>query len=88
MSHPHTELVTRIRGEMIDLGRVVERAQQAWSLAQASSEPSSLYLDAVALNLHSFYSGLERLFELIARQLDGSVPAGETWHRQLLLQMA
>ena len=31
------------------------------------------YLNSVALNLHSFYSGLERIFELIAQELDGGV---------------
>jgi hypothetical protein len=47
----------------------------------------SAYLDSVALNLHGFYSGLERLFELIARHVDGAVPSGETWHRDLLQRM-
>lgn len=47
-----------------------------------------LYLDGVALNLHSFYSGLERLFELIALNIDGIKPDSETWHRELLKQMS
>ena len=42
----------------------------------------------MALNLHGFYSRLERLFELIARHVDRNLPAGETWHRDLLQQMA
>jgi hypothetical protein len=46
------------------------------------------YVDSAALNLHGFYSGLERLFELIARHVDRNPPAGETWHRDLLQQMA
>jgi hypothetical protein len=46
------------------------------------------YLDGVALNLHGFYSGLERIFELIAVVLDGSKPRGENWHQVLLQQMA
>ena len=50
-------------------------------------DEQDVYLDSVALNLHSFYSGLERLFE-IARHIDCSVPEGETWHRDLLDQMA
>ena len=48
----------------------------------------SAYLDSVALNLHGFYAGLERLFELIARHVDGVLPGGETWHRDLLRRMA
>jgi len=41
----------------------------------------------VALNLHAFYSGIERLFELIARDIDQCVPDGEMWHRDLIKQM-
>ena len=44
-------------------------------------------MDSVALNLHCFYSGLERLFELTARHVDCVVPSGETWHRDLLQRM-
>jgi hypothetical protein len=47
-----------------------------------------VYLDSVALNLQSFYSGLERVFELIARAIDQSVPTGDSWHSDLLKQMA
>jgi hypothetical protein len=83
----YEELVDRIRGEVPDLDRVVQRALRAWTQTQMTSE-EQLYLDSVALNLHGFYSGLERLFELIARHVDRSLPAGETWHRDLLQQMA
>jgi hypothetical protein len=47
-----------------------------------------MYLDGVALNLHGFYSGVERLFELIARRVDHNLPTSQTWHRDLLEQMA
>jgi hypothetical protein len=67
---------------------VVQRALRAWPYAQKSANEQDVYLDSVALNLHSFYSGLERLFELIARHIDQSTPGGETWHRDLLQQMA
>jgi len=84
----YKELAERIRGEMSDMERVVQRALQAWPQAQKRSEEQNVYLDSVALNLHSFYSGIERLFELIARYVDRALPAGETWHRDLLQQMA
>ena len=46
-----------------------------------------MYLDGIALNRHGFYSGIERLFERIAVQVDGRLPQGANWHKALLLQM-
>lgn len=88
MNDRQRELVERIRGEIPDLERVIQRALRAWSHACRSSEEQNVYLDSVALNLHGFYSGLERLFELIARHLDRNLPTGEVWHRDLLAQMS
>ncbi len=34
--------------------------------------------------LHDFYTGIERIFRRIAEEVDGGVPAGEGWHRELL----
>jgi hypothetical protein len=84
----YQELIERIRGEIPDLARIVLRIRQAWPQAQKPSAARDAYLDSVALNLHSFYSGLERLFELIGQHLDRSLPNGERWHRDLLQQMA
>ena len=84
----YEELVERVRGEMPDLDRVVQRSLRSWSQVQKAPGEQEAYLDSVALNLHGFYSGLERLFELIARHMDRTLPAGETWHRDLLQQMA
>lgn len=87
MNGLYKELVERIRGEMTDLERVVQRALRSWPQAQKASSEQDAYLDSVALNLHSFYSGLERLFELIARHVDRSLPEGGMWHRDLLHRM-
>lgn len=81
------ELANRIRSEIPDLDRIVQKIDQGWSHAQRVSEEQDFYVDSVALNLHSFYTGLERLFELIARRVDLTLPIGETWHRDLLRQM-
>jgi len=79
-------LAERIRDEHADLDRLVERAQEGWRRAQQSGD--DLYLDSVALNLHGFYAGLERLFELIATVIDGTLPRDANWHQVLLQQMA
>lgn len=80
-------LIERIRGEVSDLEQVIERAGRAWSRVQRTPADQYAYIDSVALNLHGFYSGLERLFEQIARQVDQNLSSGETWHRDLLQQM-
>lgn len=88
MRELYEELVQRIRGETVDLDRLVDRVLTSWSRSQKYTDEKELYLDAVALNLHGFYSGLERLFELIAKHVDQGLPNGEAWHRDLLYQMA
>lgn len=65
-------LANRIRLELIELERVLSRIQEGWQRAQRSND--DYYLDSVALNLHGFYSGLERIFLLIAESIDGSMP--------------
>jgi len=84
----YQELVERIRGELVDLEIIIGRAQKSWEQAQNMPDGQDAYLDSVALNLHSFYSGLERIFELIARNVDGFFPSSNTWHHDLLIQMA
>ena len=88
MNELYEELVERIRGEASDLDRLVQRALWAWNRSEKVLEEQDVYLDSVALNLHGFYSGLERLFELVARHIDQDLPVGEMWHRDLLKRMA
>ena len=38
--------------------------------------------------LHSFYNGIENIFEIIAKNLDKEVPMGNKSHQELLHQMA
>lgn len=38
--------------------------------------------------LHSFYNGLENIFEIIAKKIDNNVPTGNKSHQELLHQMA
>jgi len=82
------EVSSRIRVEMDDLDQIVARARDSWHRSERVPENQDVFIDSVALNLHSFYSGLERLFEIIARNIDQSLPEGETWYRDLLSQMS
>lgn len=78
----------RIRRELADLEQVTSRSERALRASRASPADQDLYLDAVALNLHDFYTGLERIFRHIATAVDGEVPESDEWHRKLLNQMS
>jgi hypothetical protein len=79
-------LASRILSEISSLAVVVARVEHAWKEASANND--EFYFDSVALNIHSFYSGLERVFEKIASAVDRSLPQGINWHKELLNQMA
>lgn len=86
MTQRLTQLSRRIALELGEVDRVVNRVKAGWSEYQASG--NDLYLDSVALNLHSAYNGMERLFQGIATTVDNQLPNGEGWHKALLAQMA
>lgn len=86
MNKKYLTLGSHIREELSEIKVSIQRAKKAWSLAL--SKDDSLYLDSVALNLHYFYNGLERIFERIAENIDEIKPEGLNWHQQILKQMA
>ncbi len=81
----YISLIGQFRQDLTDLERIVERATTQVQKAQQTGDDN--YLDAVALNLHTFYTAAERVFEEIAREIDSFVPSGSDWHRRLLRQM-
>ena len=86
MSESLKHLAMRIRNELSEIEHTLKRATEGVKRAKQTGD--DYYLDGVALNLHSFYSGIERIFELIAANVDDMLPEGENWHQTLLKQMA
>ena len=86
MSEGLKHLAMRIRNELAEIEHTLKRATEGVKRAKQTGD--DYYLDGVALNLHSFYSGIERIFELIAANVDDMLPEGENWHQTLLKQMA
>lgn len=77
----------RIEAELADVERAAGKAAQAYKEARRGERQQTFFLDSVAINLHSVYNGIERIFELLAREIDGGLPTGSGWHRDLLTQM-
>lgn len=88
MISPYLLLAERLRSELASLEQVVERAEGALARAGQQPQDQGYFLAAAALDLQGFYAGLERLFELIAAEVDQSRPSGPRWHRDLLAQMS
>ena len=83
MRETYLTVAGRIRRELDDLGRIADRIADIWE----RGTEESYRVDAAALNLHGFYAGLERVFEVIATRIDQTEPAGPHWHQELLDQM-
>jgi hypothetical protein len=81
------DLNERIGWELEDIERTVRLASDAWEGARCFPDQQRHFLNSLALNLHGFYNGLERIFETIARRLDPAFPSGDRWHHDLLEQM-
>jgi hypothetical protein len=86
MNKKYLVLIQNINSELDEISKTVQRAKKAWTLAIDRDEP--LYLDSVALSLHDFYNGLERIFERIAVNVDEFKPGSINWHQEILKQMA
>ena len=84
----HIVHAERIRSELANIEGVVARVRRAMEASAEDAVDSDLYWDAVALNLHDFYTGLERVLRHIATEVDGHLPTGGEWHQELLRQMA
>ncbi len=83
---PYAALAGRIRLMLTDLEGVIARTQLLLDKYMRTDDDG--YLDGVALNLHGYYSGVERIFEDIAIEMGEGTPSGPNWHHELLLQMS
>ena len=82
----YAALASRIRTSLKDVEKSVDRALELGKKARTSGDDG--YWDGVALNLQSFYTGIEHILEDIARTLENSLPSGSGWHVDLLTQMS
>ncbi len=80
-----TLLEVRVRKELLHLEKLVEELKTVTRMREL--KVNSVRVRACASILHDFYSGMEKIFINIAREIDQTVPKSEGWHRQLLEQM-
>ena len=79
-------LIAQLRADLEQCGRVVQKVDGFWGLAGREGRTEER-LAALAISLHNFYNGVERIFDRIARAVDESQPSGPSSHRELLDRM-
>jgi hypothetical protein len=76
-------LVAEIRNELTKLEKLTHRL--ATQQGRVDDEEIS---ESAALRLHNFYTGCERIFKMIASEVNGVLPQNLDWHKRLLNQVA
>jgi hypothetical protein len=79
----------RINQEIAKISQALQHLELF--LGQLNEHSEGIYTEAlvnsIALNLQGIYTGIERIFEVIATEVDHRLPTGDKWHRDLLEQM-
>jgi hypothetical protein len=79
------EIIEEIEFELEEISLLFELYKD--DLFNLKPKPNIMEITAFAGILHSFYNGIEKIFLLIARDIDNKVPDESKWHKSLLLQM-
>jgi len=81
------DLATKIQLGLEEFATV--RAQMSPLVAKLSdSKVGEIETAAACAMLHSFYTEIEKILKLIAREWDARIPSADAWHKELLNQMA
>jgi hypothetical protein len=81
------ELATKIQLGLEALATV--RKQFSPLIARPpDSKAGDIETAAACAMLHSFYTEIEKILKLIAREWDGQMPSSDAWHKELLNQMS
>lgn len=81
------ELATDIELELGRLGQLEDAIARVRQEIDRNPALSAILYESLALKLHNFYTGCERIFQLIASELNGSLPSSFDWHKRLLNRM-
>lgn len=81
------ELALDIQMELRHLHRLEGEVEQVQAEIVRDPARATLFYENLALKLHNFYTGCERIFHLVASELNGTAPTGFDWHKRLLERM-
>ena len=82
------KLTQRINDELAKIEDILERIRRGLKIIKVVPIDITEFIEnTIATDLADIYSGIERIFERIANEVDGHLPRGSRWHKNLLEQM-
>ena len=81
------ELVAKIRVGLEEFAIVRQQFEPLISMS-SDATVGVIETSAASAMLHSFYTEIEKILKLIAREWDRKLPSSDSWHKDLLLQMS
>jgi trans-2-enoyl-CoA reductase len=82
------EIITDINNELLRMEQLEKEIKETYEKIPQYPELITMLYESLALKLHNFYTGCERIFQIIAEELNGGKPSSFDWHRRLLERMA
>jgi len=82
------DLISEIKDELGMLDTLVADIEATGRGMPRAIQKRRIYEESLALKLHNFYTGCERIFHKIADDINGGVPRSEDWHKRLLRNMS
>lgn len=82
------DLISEIKDELRLLDILVTDIIETADRIPKSHPGKRIYEESLALKLHNFYTGYERIFQKIADDINGGVPRSWDWHKRLLKSMS
>ena len=82
----HDKLIKKITFEISEIDNELSSYDSLINLCKVK-EPDLIEKTAIASILHSFYTGIEKIFVAIAKEIDQNIPSDKNWHNKLLNQI-
>ncbi|WP_121971467.1 hypothetical protein [Leptolyngbya sp. BC1307] len=86
----HEQLFHEMQVELSKMERAVHETDEAIAALSVVKTPGAhnAIVGGISMNLHGFYTGVERILSSIATHVDKNLPSGTKWHQDLLIQMS
>lgn len=82
------EVAAEIEEELRKLSRLEADIGRGRDELRNDPARADIHYGNLALKLHNFYTGCERIFRIIASELNSALPSNYDWHKRLLQRMS